>query len=95
MAYLLRSMAVIGVIAWNSPVFSERSPAPADHAAAKATPARAPVSARTAPPRGLDIATLAAGGTATREALEILSNLDPETRTRLIEIGLRTAAPQR
>lgn len=95
MAYLLRSMAVIGVIAWNSPVFSERSPVPADQAAAKTAPARPPVPARTAAPRGLDIATLAAGGTATREALEILSNLDPETRTRLIELGLRTTAPPR
>lgn len=95
MAYLLRSMAVIGVIAWNSPVFSERSLVPADQAAAKTAPARPPAPARTAAPRGLDIATLAAGGTATREALEILSNLDPETRTRLIELGLRTTAAPR
>lgn len=91
MAYILRSMAVIGVIAWNSPVFSERSPPPTEHAAPKT--ASAP--ARIAPQRGLDIATLAAGGTASREALEILSNLDPETRNRLIEIGLRTTSPHR
>ena len=91
MAYILRSMAVIGVIAWNSPVFSERPPVPPEHAAPKTT--SAPV--RSSPQRGLDVATLAAGGTAAREALEILSNLDPETRNRLIEIGLRTTSPQR
>lgn len=66
MAYLLRSMAVIGVIAFHSPVHQQDKPAPAIAAAA------------TSAHPGLDAAL---GGIATaRDAAAAIASLDPQTR---------------
>ena len=82
MAYILRSLAVIGVIALNSPVNSERPDAP--HA-----PATARSVARTAIPFHPHEA--ASSLTAAREAAQIIAGLDPETRQRLLEMAASAA----
>ncbi|MDP3408951.1 hypothetical protein [Bosea sp. (in: a-proteobacteria)] len=83
MAYILRSLAVIGVIAAYSPVHGERAE---EHG---------PVA--TARNLGRAAATIDAHGamsglTAAREAAQILAGLDPETRQRLMAMTAATAA---
>lgn len=83
MAYILRSLAVIGVIALNSPVHGSKS----------AGDEHAPVAREHAwPALPIDMRALETrGGTgalsAAREAAEILAGLDPETRERLLTLA--------
>lgn len=78
MAYILRSLAIIGVIAVNSPVHGGRSEAPQMAAAARsAVRAVAQVTPHEA----------ASSLTAAREAAQIIAGLDPETRQRLLEMA--------
>jgi len=79
MAYILRSLAVIGVIALNSPVESEK---PADGGAI-ATARRLVKSATQ-----IDAGGAAQSLTAAREAAQILAGLDPETRQRVLAMAL-------
>lgn len=82
MAYLLRSMAVIGVIALNSPVHGGRSN---DGAAAETLRQSARIASQ------LDVKAVAHGAMAAREAAQILAGLDPETRARFLELSLSAA----
>ena len=75
MAYLLRSLAVIGVIALNSPVHDGKSGA--DDAGQPVRSVAAPAAAP------LDVRSAINGMTAAREAAQILAGLDPETRSRM------------
>ncbi len=81
MAYILRSLAVIGVIALNSPVHGERSQ---EHDAATARKVAASL------PR-VDAPAAMSSLTAAREAAQIFAGLDPETRQRLIEMAAAAA----
>ncbi|OYW97983.1 MAG: hypothetical protein B7Z14_16160 [Bosea sp. 32-68-6] len=85
MAYILRSLAVIGVIALNSPVHGERSQ---EHDAA--TTARKVAASL---PR-VDAPAAMSSLTAAREAAQIFAGLDPETRQRLIEMAAAAATGQ-
>jgi hypothetical protein len=78
MAYILRSIAVIGVIALNSPVHDEKS----DGGAAATIRGIAQSAAR------IDAQSAVQGMTAAREAAEIMAGLDPETRQRLLAMAL-------
>lgn len=82
MAYILRSMAVIGVIALNSPVHGGKS-GEADPAPAIREPAAV----------SLPVELRSAGGalTAAREAAQILAGLDPDTRERLMNLAASAA----
>lgn len=83
MAYILRSLAVIGVIALNSPVHGGRSDAGgAIETVRAATRAAGQIDARSA----------MSGVAAAREAAEILAGLDPDTRKRLLDMTLQAAA---
>ncbi|OYW67524.1 MAG: hypothetical protein B7Z40_06930 [Bosea sp. 12-68-7] len=82
MAYILRSLAVIGVIALNSPVHGERS----QEYDAAATARRVAASL----PR-VDAPAAMSSLTAAREAAQIFAGLDPETRQRLIEMAAAAA----
>ncbi|CAM5770675.1 hypothetical protein [Bosea minatitlanensis] len=75
MAYFLRKIAIIGLIAMNSPVHGGK---PAEAELPQAV--RQIASAVQAEPR------LATGSlTAAREAAQILAGLDPETRGRVLD----------
>lgn len=83
MAYILRSLAVVGVIALNSPVHDGKSEADKAVSGAQAGAT-------------LAVATLDAGGaanglTAAREAAQILAGLDPETRKRMLALAAAAA----
>lgn len=78
MAYILRSLAVIGVIALNSPANNDRSDA--HHARAMTTSVARSVNS-------LQPHEAASSLTAAREAAQIIAGLDPETRQRLLEIA--------
>lgn len=82
MAYILRSLAVIGVIALNSPVHGGKS---ADHDRGPRAPEQA-AHAALAEIRGANGALSAA-----REAAQILAGLDPETRERLLTLAATAA----
>lgn len=82
MAYILRSLAVIGVIALNSPVHGGRS----DTGQTVAT-ARSAVRTVTHTPHHEVGSSL----TAAREAAQIIAGLDPETRQRLLEMAAGAA----
>ena len=77
MAYILRSLAVIGVIALNSPVHGEKSDA-SDTVATVRHVARAAVQ--------IDAHSAMSSLTAAREAAQILAGLDPETRQRVMAL---------
>lgn len=84
MAYLLRSLAIIGVIAFNSPVQSGKPTLPdmADtvrHATKSAAQ--------------IDMRGAMQSVTAAREAAQILADLDPETRQRVLKLALPAASP--
>ncbi|PZU93492.1 MAG: hypothetical protein DI527_06490 [Chelatococcus sp.] len=83
MAYILRSLAVIGVIALNSPVHGGRS---ADHD----RPQHAQDHVASAAPTELRGANGAIS--AAREAAQILAGLDPETRERLLTLAATAAS---
>lgn len=82
MAYILRSLAVIGVIALNSPVHGGRTEAPPATAAA-----RSAVRAVTQ----LHPHEAMSSVTAAREAAQIIAGLDPETRQRLLAMAAGAA----
>ena len=85
MAYVLRSLAIIGVIALNSPVHGGKSP--------EGTVAEAARSAlRSA--SGIDVKAAAGGVMAAREAAEILAGLDAETRGRLLAATTASLSPK-
>jgi Mg/Co/Ni transporter MgtE len=81
MAYFLRKVAIIGLIAVNSPVHSGK---PAD--------ASLPQNVRHAVEAAQTGVRHAAGSmTAAREAAEILSGLDPALRERILNAAMTTA----
>ncbi|MDP3604066.1 MAG: hypothetical protein Q8R85_23170 [Bosea sp. (in: a-proteobacteria)] len=85
MAYILRSLAVIGVIALHSPVHGERSQEQDTAATARKVAASLP---------RVDAPAAMSSLTAAREAAQIFAGLDPETRQRLIEMAAAAATGQ-
>lgn len=83
MAYLLRSLAIVGVIALNSPVHGTKTEpdAVAIDAATAIT-----VLARIDPKAALQ------GAASLREAAEVLAGLEPETRARVLALAASAAA---
>ncbi|HEV7339073.1 hypothetical protein [Bosea rubneri] len=82
MAYLLRSMALIGAIAMYSPVHgtkSEPEAAPFDAKAAISVLAQ------------IDPKAVLQGATSLREAAEVLAGLEPETRARVLALAAAAA----
>ncbi|CAN7646348.1 hypothetical protein LJR009_005844 [Bosea sp. LjRoot9] len=86
MAYILRSLAVIGVIALNSPVHGGKS---MEGSAVEAVRGVAKSAAR------IDSHGAMQSLTAAREAAQILAGLDPDTRQRVLSLALpgATARP--
>ncbi|MCZ8044039.1 MAG: hypothetical protein O9330_16340 [Beijerinckiaceae bacterium] len=82
MAYILRSLAVIGVIALHSPVHGERSQEHDAAATARKVAANLP---------RVDAPAAMSSLTAAREAAQIFAGLGPETRQRLIEMAAAAA----
>lgn len=85
MAYILRSLAVIGVIALHSPVHGERSQEHDTAATARKVTASLP---------RVDAPAAMSSLTAAREAAQIFAGLDLETRQRLIEMAAAAATGQ-
>lgn len=83
MAYLLRSLAIVGVIALNSPVHGTKSEPDALAVDAKAAIA---ILAKIDPKAALQ------GATSLREAAEVLAGLEPETRARVLALAANAAA---
>ncbi len=83
MAYILRSLAVIGVIALNSPVHGSR---PDTEGAGETVRAAAKIASQ------IDARSAMNGVAAAREAAEILAGLDPDTRRRLLDMTLQATA---
>jgi len=81
MAHLLRKIAIIGLIAWNSPVHSGK---PAETALPQTV--RQAVETAEAGARGV-----AGSLTAAREAAQILAGLDPAMRERVLSAATTTA----
>ncbi len=82
MAYLLRSMAIVGVIALNSPVYGTKSEPDALIVDAKAAIA---ILAKIDPKAALQ------GAASIREAAEVLAGLEPETRARVLALAASAA----
>lgn len=82
MAFILRSLAVIGVIAVYSPVHADRS---------EETGAAATVRSLAKGAAQIDRHGALSSLTAAREAAEILAGLDPDTRQRLLEMTAAAA----
>jgi len=90
MAYILRSLAVIGVIALNSPVLGDRME---DGGAVATISAAAQAAAQVDPQITLDgIRAVSGASMAAREAAQILAGLDPETRQRVLALTAEAAA---
>lgn len=85
MAYVLRSLAIIGVIALNSPVGGGKAAG-----ASVAGTARAVLRSAT----GIDAKAAASSLMAAREAAQILAGLDAETRERLLAAPTASLAPR-
>lgn len=83
MAYILRSLAVIGVIALNSPVHGDNS---ADDGALAGMRSAARIAGH------IDARSAMNSVTAAREAAQILAGLDPETRKRVLDLTVQAAA---
>lgn len=83
MAYLLRSLAIVGVIALNSPVHGTKSEPEAPAVDAKAAIA---ILAKIDPKAALQ------GATSLREAAEVLAGLEPETRARVLALAASAAS---
>ncbi len=85
MAYIFRSIVVIGIIALNSPVHSGKAESSMTETTRPGETARSHVlsAAREA------VGTAIHGATAAREAAQIMAGLDPETRDKLL--GLASA----
>jgi len=82
MAYLLRSLAIVGVIALNSPVHGTKSEPEAFPIDAKAAIA---ILAKIDPKAALQ------GAASIREAAEVLAGLEPETRARVLAMAANAA----
>ena len=82
MAYLLRSLAIVGVIALNSPVHGTKSEPDAFAIDAKAAIA---ILAKIDPKAAMQ------GATSLREAAEVLAGLEPETRARVLALAASAA----
>ncbi|RXT52972.1 hypothetical protein B6S44_19735 [Bosea sp. Tri-44] len=82
MAYLLRSLAIVGVIALNSPVHGTKSEPEAIVVDAKAAIA---ILAKIDPKAALQ------GAVSLREAAEVLAGLEPETRARVLAMAASAA----
>lgn len=82
MAYILRTLAVVGVIALNSPVHGGKSEADEAAGAQRRASGAAP---------SFDARGAANGLTAAREAAQILAGLDPETRQRMLALAAAAA----
>jgi hypothetical protein len=82
MAYLLRSLAIVGVIALNSPVHGTKSEPEAAVIDAKAAIA---ILAKIDPKAALQ------GAVSLREAAEVLAGLEPETRARVLAMAASAA----
>ncbi|AOO81030.1 hypothetical protein [Bosea vaviloviae] len=85
MAYILRSLAVIGVIALNSPVHDGKSMASSAVDAARGVAKSA---------GRIDSHGAVQSLTAAREAAQILAGLDPDTRQRVLSLALPGATPR-
>ncbi len=81
MAYLMRSLALIGIIAFNSPVHGEKNADRADAATREIAQAIG----------RLEPEALVTGVAAAREAAQILSGLDPQTRSRVLALAAGSA----
>ena len=88
MAYILRSLAVIGVIALNSPVHGEKP----DESGTIATVRNVAKAAAQIDAHGSLPGMTTSSITAAREAAQIFAGLDPETRQRLIAMTAAAAA---
>ncbi|WID95692.1 hypothetical protein QO058_23515 [Bosea vestrisii] len=82
MAYLLRSLAIVGVIALNSPVHGTKSEPETIVVDAKAAIA---ILAKIDPKAALQ------GAVSLREAAEVLAGLEPETRARVLAMAASAA----
>lgn len=82
MAYLMRSLALIGAIAFNSPVHGDKTGDKADATLQAAVHAIGQIDTKKA----------LSGVAAAREAAEILAGLDPETRSRVLALTLGAGA---
>ncbi|SFB93337.1 hypothetical protein SAMN05428997_10343 [Bosea sp. CRIB-10] len=82
MAYLLRSLAIVGVIALNSPVHGTKSEPDTLMVDAKAAIA---ILAKIDPKAALQ------GAASVREAAEVLAGLEPETRARVLALAASAA----
>jgi len=82
MAYLLRSLAIVGVIALNSPVHGTKSEPEALAIDAKSAIA---ILAKIDPKAALQ------GAASIREAAEVLAGLEPETRARVLALAANAA----
>ena len=82
MAYLLRSLAIVGVIALNSPVHGTKSEPDTLLVDAKAAIA---ILAKIDPKAALQ------GAASVREAAEVLAGLEPETRARVLALAASAA----
>lgn len=78
MAYLLRSLALIGVIALNSPVHGTRAEPDATHGEIRTA---IEVLSKLDPKAALS------GAASLREAAEVLAGLEPETRARFLTMA--------
>ena len=87
MAYILRSLAVVGVIALNSPVHGSKSGE--DHAAQNAAQTARNIVKAAAQVDGRSAIN---GLTAAREAAQILAGLEPQTRERVLALAAAAAA---
>lgn len=84
MAYIFRSIVVIGIIALNSPVHSGKTDgSKTDNLPGETARSHVLSAAREA------VGTAIHGATAAREAAQIMAGLDPETRDKLL--GLASA----
>ena len=82
MAYLLRSLAIVGVIALNSPVHGTKSEPDTLMVDARAAIA---ILAKIDPKAALQ------GAASVREAAEVLAGLEPETRARVLALAASAA----
>ncbi len=81
MAYILRSLAVIGVIALNSPVLERAE----DHGTTATVRAVARAASQ------IDAHGAVSSLTAARETAQIIAGLDPETRQRMMALAASAA----
>jgi hypothetical protein len=89
MAYILRSLAVIGVIALNSPIHGEK---PHEGNGTVETVRSVARAAAQIDAHGALSGMTTSSITAAREAAQILAGLDPETRERLMAMTAPAAA---